>query len=121
MQPGAPEDPSLLPGSAAPLARASRGRGVWEGGVVSRRSAPTPSQVKCSSEAPATDDSKLHTETDVCPEPKGTESCVHLLEQNDHWWKRMSLLAAKLTGTVALISKFSGQFSISYNVDLFSS
>lgn len=52
-----------------------------------------------------TNDSKLHTETDFCPEPKRTKSCVCLLEQNNHGWRRVSLLAAKSMGTVALISK----------------
>lgn len=60
----------------------------------------------CPEEAPLKHDSELHTETDFA-QTKRTESCVYLLEQNKHRWRRVSVLAAKSMRTVALLSNAS--------------
>lgn len=93
-----PRGPQPSPRSAAPLAGASHGRGVPGRGAVSRQSAATSCWVNCPLEGPVTNDSKLHAETDFCPEPKRTEIMCLLTGAKRSQVEKGAFLVAKSMG-----------------------
>lgn len=98
MQPGTLGDPSLLPGQQLRLPGPPMGEGCRGGGAVSRQSAATSRWVNCPLEGPVTNDSKLHAETDFCPEPKRTEIMCLLTGAKRSQVEKGAFLVAKSMG-----------------------